>query len=185
MDSSLGLMIACIDIDLGLLVVSGNAFTDGSAMPSRTIPGGASAQLASIIPVVQVSAAMTATAPVLTTTYVNQAGTGSRTCTMTLPNNCALDSCFLMAPHLQSGDMGIQDVTNISISTGSAGSLHVRGLLPVGIMGNPGAAPVPYSFIANPVIPFPIQAGDVIGFYKTNQTGASAGIASFSLVAET
>ena len=178
-----GLAVAALEYTLGTLTVSGNVFADGVAMPSKTIKA-TSVQTVAQIPAVYVSATMTATTPVLTITYKNQAGTGSRTCTMTLPSNAAANSVYLMAPHLQSGDTGVQDITNISISTGSAGTIKIVGLLVLGtssgqtIIGaiDPLTTSMPIWLVA---------ASETIAFYHLGAATACAIIGQISGVAET
>ncbi len=155
-----------IEYLLGTLTVSGNVFADGVAMPTKTVKG-VSLQTCAEYLFVVVSAALTATTPVLTITYTNQAGTTLKTATMTLPTSPVANSAFLVNPHLASGDTGVQDITNLSISTGSAGTLKVYGLLALGIDPNGGTSagtcgPDPLTV---PMIPWTAAAGDIISFY--------------------
>lgn len=184
-------MLAALEISMGTLTINGNSFADGSTMGTKSLRvGGASytETLASIFPVVFVSATATSTTPVLTITYVNQAGTGGRTCTMTLPSNVAINSCFAMAPHLQSGDTGVRDISNMSISTGTAGTLKVLGLLPIYVSAQNGAGssyPMTEQLGLNCPFPiYPMASGDIIGFYLLGTFGTTEYTAVINLIAD-
>lgn len=73
----------------------------------------------------EVYAALGGTATgVLTATYVNQAGTGSRSATLDLAKYAALNTAGTMAPFtLQAGDTGVRSVSAVvnTVSTGTAG----------------------------------------------------------------
>lgn len=159
-------VVAAHETLLGTLTVSGNLFTAGSAMPTKTIEG-SSVVTATVLPILAATATITATTPVITITYVNQDGTGSRTATMTMPTNSTATSAYLITPHLQAGDTGIRSVTNISTSTGSAGTFGVYGLLPqaVSISSASSFSPALTALRAPfPMIPF--VAGDCLAFYQ-------------------
>lgn len=187
-NQSIASVIAGLEYSLGTLTVSGNSFADGVAMPSKRSNGGLTPvqTVASEILVV-VTATLTATTPVLTITYTDQDGNTGQTATLTLPTNAAIHSAFRVNPHLASGDTGIRDVTNLSISTGSAGSLVVYGILPLAIltMTATGAAGSNSPLIA-PAVLYLVEPGDVIGFYRyVDATVASSAFVMLSGVAET
>jgi hypothetical protein len=71
----------------------------------------------------EVYTAMGATGSVFTATYTNQAGTGSRSASYTMPAN-ALSVGQMFPFTLQAGDAGVQSVQSVqlSISTGTAGN---------------------------------------------------------------
>lgn len=158
---------------LGTLTVSGNSFSAGTAMPTKTVEG-SSVTTATIVPVAVATTAYTATTPVLTITYTNQDGTTGQTCSMTLPTNATVNTGFFMIPHLATGDTGVREVTNMSISTGSAGVIRVYGILPQCVALNASAGSG-YSFAtlttALPMIPF--TAGETLGFYTFGATGGT------------
>lgn len=159
-------VVAAHETLLGTLTVSGNVFTAGSAMPTKTIDG-ASVVTATVLPILAATVAITATTPVITITYVNQDGVGSRTATMTMPTNSTATSAYLITPHLQAGDTGIRSVTNIGISAGSAGTFQIFGLLPqaVSISSSSAFSPALTALRAPfPMIPF--VAGDCLAFYQ-------------------
>lgn len=177
-------IMCAYEVDMGTLTVSGNVFADGSAMPTRTVAG-SSIQLASMIPIVVATAALTSTTPVLTITYTDQGGNTAQTCTMTLPTSPVINTGFIMTPHLANGDTGVQDITNISISTGSAGTLKVYGIMPIaiGASGNPMSADTPDPLIS-PFPMIPLLAGDVLSFYRFGQTAATDFIACVAAVGD-
>lgn len=158
---------------LGSLTVSGNVFSAGTAMPTRTIAG-ASVVTATLSPILVATTALTATTPVVTITYTNQAGTGSRTATLTLPTNPAINTGFLITPHLQSGDTGIRSVENISISTGTAGVLRVYGLFPQAInINSAGGSGTTVLAINSPIPMWPFLGGDSVSVVQFSNTAAA------------
>lgn len=164
--------IAGHETNLGTLTVSGNSFSAGSAMPTMTIEG-ASTTTASLLPILAVTTAMTATTPVLTITYTDQDGNTGQTCSMTLPTNCTINSAYLMTPHLANGDTGVRAVTNMSISTGSAGVVSVFGVLPQIFQLNSGAASGnSISAVTSPYPMVPFSGGDSLGIYIFGVTTA-------------
>lgn len=171
------------ETNLGTLTVSGNSFSAGAAMPTKTIEG-SSIQTASIFPVVVATASLTATTPVLTITYTDQDGNTGQTCTMTLPSSPGVQTGFFMAPHLASGDTGVRAITNMSISTGSAGTLTVYGVIPqhLGLSGLVGTSNS-LDFLQAPFPLVPFVAGDVLSFY-VNGTAANDFYAFLGAVAD-
>lgn len=169
---------------LGTLTVSGNVFSAGSAMPTRTIEG-TSIVTATVLPMLAVTTAVTGSSPVVTITYENESGTSGRTATLTIPSNTAINSAFLITPHLQSGDSGIRSVSNISISTGSAGVLKVFGLFPLGIsLAAVSTGSSTFQFLSSPFPMFPLAASDSIAFYVFGSVSAHHLLAMFSLVGD-
>jgi len=124
--------ILALEYLLGTLTVSGNVFSSTGAvsMPTKPVKG-SSIVTSSMLTFAVVTTALTATTPVLTTTYTDQDGNGSQSCVMTLPTNPVTNSAYRMQPHLAAGDTGVRAVSNISISTGSAGVIKIYGLLPI------------------------------------------------------
>lgn len=185
--------MACLEVTLGTLTVSGNSYADGSAMPTRTpylFGSGSSQSLASMIPVAYISTTLAATTPVLTFNYTNESGTTGRSSTVTLPTNAAINSAFLLQPHLQSGDSGIRDLSasapsGLSISTGTAGVIKVVGLIPLAIVSNSNAGQglgLDSRRIGDTL--YPLQGSDVISFWRFG-TGSSGYLHSmFTLVPE-
>lgn len=159
-------LVAAHETLLGSLTVSTNTFSSGSAMPTKTIEG-ASVTTASVIPILVATVALTATTPVVTITYTDQDGNTGNTCTMTLPTNSTRTSGYLMTPHLASGDTGVRAVTNMSISTGSAGTLAVYGLLPQAVAVNSITASGTYlNALTAPLPMIPFSATEVLGIYQ-------------------
>jgi len=126
-----------------------------------------------------------ATTPVLTITYKNQAGTGSKTATLTLPSNPVVNSAFIINPHLASGDSGVQDITNLSISTGTGGVIKIYGALILGKtydQSNGGGAGNGIDPLVSNEEMWLCETNDVIGFY-TLGTQTSVQIVSAQLAA--
>jgi hypothetical protein len=129
-DDAITGVMAALGYSMGSLVFSSGTFIAQDTMPTKTVRG-SSVQTASLVPLLIVITTLVATTPTITITYTNQAGTGGRTASMTLPANAAENSAFLITPHLQSGDTGIRAVTNITTSAGTGGTVAVYGLLPL------------------------------------------------------
>lgn len=187
------LTMACLEITLGTLTVSGNSYSDGSAMPSRTpylYTGGSSQSLGSMIPVAYISTALTATTPVLTFNYTNESGTTGRSSTVTLPTNATLNSGFLLQPHLQSGDSAIRDLSasspnGLSISTGTAGVIKVVGLIPLAVIANSTnghGLGLDARRISETL--YPLQGGDVISFWRFGTASSGYIHSAFTLAPE-
>lgn len=140
-DSTSGAYILAAEYELGSLTVLGNTFSAGVTMPIKSVAG-EMLQSATLLPMIRVSTAVTATTPVLTITYTDQDGNTGQTCTMTLPTSPVIHSAYSMMPHLANGDTGVRAVTNMSISTGSAGVIKAVGLLPIATSNANGASPI-------------------------------------------
>lgn len=174
-----------IEYELGSLTVSGNTFTDGVTMPTKTVRGASITTAASLVFAVA-TVAVTATTPTLTITYTDQDGNTNQTATLTLPTSPAINTGFYVTPHLASGDTGIRDVTNISISTGSAGTIKIYGVFPLSISAHPVAG---LSTILSPlnatIVPYLIEPNEYLGFYRFGAVAAFDMLAGISLVPET
>lgn len=173
---------ANIEYDLGTLTVSGNSFAAGVSAPTKTPSGGSSGTCVFTSAVVYISAACTATTPILTITYTDQAGNTGNTATMTLPTNASVNSCYLIYPHLAAGDTGIRAITNMSISTGSAGSIKVMGLLKLANLssGTFSAGLHDPRNTAQPI--YPVSASETIAFYTYNSISSTAIYADWVMV---
>lgn len=181
--SSVRALMAALEYSLGSINLATNVFTSGVTMPTKTVRG-VSVQTASLIPIVHVKAAVTGTV-VLTITYTNQGGTTGKTATLTLPANAVAQSAFLIAPHLASGDTGIQAVTNLTQTGGTAGTLEVLGLLPLAYTEWPqigGFDTIPFLQSPHPI--YVAAAGDVIGFHNVGGNSAQDWLAMLVGVAE-
>lgn len=172
--------IMAIEYLLGTLTVSGNSFTDGVAMPTKKIRSNGTTTTSTTgtpMPILYVASGLTATAPVVTITYTDQDGNTGNSCALTLPNNPLVGSCFLMKPHMASGDEGIRDVTNISISTGTAGSLKVFGLLP--IHTSEGGVSIGHPQQSMPINNYLIEASDTISVTRWGISSSNTPVYSY------
>jgi hypothetical protein len=167
--------LAGLEYLLGTLTVSGNSFSAGVTMPTKTVRGEAVQTNANIC-IMHVLTALTATTPVVTLTYTNQAGVGSRTATLTLPSNAGASSCFLVHPHFQADDLSIYALTGASISTGSAGVLEIFGILPLSKGVTVGVNGYNTDFLSSSEVPYLGVSGENIGFYRLGTGGAGEGI---------
>lgn len=181
-------LMSGLEVELGSLDMNTGTFTDANAMPSRRVMGaGTSAiQLATMMPMLVVTAAVTATTPTITITYTNQAGTGSRTATVVLPTSPALNSAFWCGPHLQSGDTGIQNISNMTKSAGTAGTIKLYGFMPISWDGNPVASTIATVDPLNDTLPvIGFEPSDIVAFYRFGGTTTSNLVAMLSAVGET
>jgi len=162
--------IAGLAYKLGSIDMNAGTFTDGVAMPTKIVDK-VSVLTASQMAFCFVSAALTATTPVITITYTDQDGNGSASAALTLPTSPALGSAFFIDPHLANGDTGIRDVTNITKSAGTVGTLDIYGFLLIGTSGqtqNFEAVHAP--MLALPSVIWPIEVNDEIHFLRLGQT---------------
>lgn len=180
----------CIEYTLGTLAISGNVFSAGVTMPIKKI-GSVNVQTAALKPVLVVTTVLAATLPTITVTYTNQdgqsgrvTGTGTGSTPIILPTNAAVNSAFDIAPHLQSGDTGIQSVQDIDTSGGTSGALALMGLLPLAY--NPAAkqhGPVHIPPLALSMPQYRVVTGDRLamyifgGFTPGNSINAKCGFA--------
>ena len=183
-DAATGMFVG-LEYELGSLAVSGNTFTDGVAMPTKTIRGTSITTAASLVFAVA-TVAVTATTPVLTITYTDQDGNTNQTATLTLPTSPLINTGFYVTPHLASGDTGIRDVTNISISTGSAGTIKIYGVLPLAASNQP-VVPQATTLhcMSTPLTPYLIEPNEYIAAYRFGSTSTPEMYFGFSLVPET
>lgn len=169
-----GGIVAALEYDLGVLTVSTNTFAAGTDSSTPTIDTRingtdyASTQTASMIPMLFVSSTLTATTPTITITYNNEDGTGSRTATVVLPTNATINSCFEFGHLLNTPDTGMQDVTNMSKSAGTAGELRVKGIIPVANskVSLASTTPTSMSSLLKPAAPIVAPSGAKIAFYS-------------------
>lgn len=83
----------------------------------------------------EINTALSAVACTLTATYVNQNGTGSRTATCVVPASAITARMFPFV--LQAGDVGVQQITNLSGSAAPTGSFNMVLLRKLGLIGMP------------------------------------------------
>lgn len=184
--SNVSMMIG-IEYNLGTLTVSGNSYVDGVAMPTKTVAGSSITTAASYVMAV-VTTTLSATTPVLTFNYTNQAGTTGRSGTITLPTNAAVGSAFLLTPHLQSGDTGIRNLSasgpnGLSISAGTSGVVSVRGVLPLCIGGMPTTyTPTHPDPLAVCNVPYKIESGETLAVYRFGATTQTMCMAALNFI---
>lgn len=177
--------VAALEVLLGTLTVSGNVFADGSIMPTRLV-NGVSQVLATMIPMLVVNTALTATTPAVTITYTDQDGNTGNSAVLTLPTNPVINTAFCIMPHMVAGDTGIIDITNISISAGSAGVLKVYGLVPINnipIDQTPYNAPMLDPIPQAQIMPR-LVAADIISFYRYGLSTSDQLIAALAAVGD-
>lgn len=168
-----------IEYLLGTLTVSGNSYSHGVSMPTKTIRGTSTITAASEIFAV-VTTTMSATTPVLTFNYTDQDGNTGASGSITMPSNAASGSAYRLSPHLASGDIGIRALSasgpnGLSISTGTSGVVRIYGVLPLWV----GSQNVAYSTATvDPLtvseVPYLVEAGENIGVYRYGITTNSA-----------
>jgi len=167
----------CLEVDLGTLTVVGNSFSGSASMPSRVFFGAGTDAITIASSFVVITCETTSAGhsggATLTTTYTNQAGTGGRTATITMPAAAITNSTvFNLTPYFQGTDTGVRTVTNMSVTSGTAGVFKCKGLIP--LSGTYSGAGTGHSSTP-PIFSMPnripkLQTGDVIGFYRTGET---------------
>lgn len=163
-----GVLIAGYETTLGSINMNTGTFTGGSAMPTRPLMGGSVTPVAPLVFAV-VTAVITATTPTITITYTDQGGTTGQTATLVLPTNPAVNTCFFVNPHLASGDTGIREITNITKSAGTAGTLTLFGVHTIRVAAQ-GASVIPYNALQpgmNGIVPIIATGGERVAFYRT------------------
>lgn len=179
-DATTTLMIG-IEYNLGEINIGTGTFTDGVAMPTKTV-GGASVQTAAMMAFAHIDTALTGTAPALTVTYTDQDGNTGNTCSMTLPATATATSSYFMIPHLANGDTAIRDITACSRTGGTAGVVSFRGILPLAIQikGNYNISPLLYSLPK-----FPIGSGEKLAIYRWGATSSWWTVGAFAILPDT
>ena len=179
-DTSTGL-IAALATNLGNINMSTGTFTDGSAMPTRSVKNASVTTSAQLV-VAVVTVAVTATTPTVTITYTDQDGNGSQTATLVLPTSPGINSAFLVNPHLATDDTGIRDITNVTKSAGSAGTIVFYGLHVLKYQTQSSAAALANIPVSNyGVVPWIAAGGDAIQFYRVGTNTSSNIIANVTL----
>lgn len=177
------IMIVGLEYLLGTVLFAANTFTAGVSMPLKTVKGASGIQTASGLTMMVVRTGLTATNPVITTTYTDQAGTTGRTCSLTIPTNATANSAFLMQPHMTSSSNGVRSVQSISRSTGSIGVIDVYGILPLYI-SHRNVALYNTNILNNFSIPWLIAPGERLGFYRLLSNTTCDACISITLVPE-
>lgn len=160
------MLLVGLEYLLGTLDMNTGTFTDGVVMPTKIV-NGESVQTAAMWTFLTVTANVTATSPVVTVTYTNQDGTTSRSAALTLPSNPVNTSAYWMTRHLQGNDTAIRDVTNMTKSAGSAGTVRVYGLLPLQTIFSDDQGVTFLPKMAEGQMPqWVCEASENIGFYR-------------------
>lgn len=182
-----GTMVAGLEVNLGSINLATGTFTDGSAMPSRSIVGANnSIQTAAMMVMAVIRTGVTGI-PTLSITYTNQAGTGSRTASMTLPTTTVVLSAFLMMPHFQGTDTAMQDITNVTKSAGTAGIIDFYGVIPMSVQAGAGVQVSNIDILSTPLPLISLQPSDTVSMYIFSDVAIPAntsGIMVFNSVAD-
>ena len=175
--------MACLQYNLATLT-GASTFASGVTMPIKAILG-QSIQTNAMLCVVRITTTFTGSvSPVIVITYTNQDGTSGRTATLTLPSNPTINSCYLIAPHLQSGDTAIRSVQAITRSTGTVGALVISGLLPMHIQPSTINAPGAVEPLGRFAPRFLAEANETIAFYSNQNANATSVMVNGFLIPE-
>lgn len=181
-------MMCGLEYLLGTFNFGTNTYTaSGISMPTKDVFGESIQTAAELAAVVPTSALTTSANWDLTITYTNQAGSTGRTATLSGTGlGGAVNSAFMVNPHMQGSDTGIRAVTNISAATRpAAGVVAVYGVLPLhwqeySTVGIPtGQDPL---HVARP--DYICAAGETISFWRFNTVSTNNGIVQMFGVAE-
>lgn len=180
-EDALTTLMAAYATNLGSINMNTGTFTDGSAMPTRTVKGSSVTTSGQMV-VAVVTTAVTATTPLVTITYTDQDGNTGNSAAMTLPTSPALNSVFNVYPHLATGDTGIRDITAVTKSAGTAGVITFYGLHIINVSPIQSSAAINrYPHVARGIVPWVCSGGDNIQFYRTGATTTSDILATFTL----
>lgn len=184
--ATLSFMVCALEYDLGNISIATGTFTDGDAMPNKAVAG-SSVQTATLLMMAAISTVLTGTAPALTITYTDQNGGTGNTASPTIPAAAAINSAFLLNPHLASGDTGVQDITACTKNGGTTGVVSFKGLLPLAMFPTStlSSAGAPSFDILSAEFPmFKVEPGEKIAFYKFGSVLASQILACLTGVAD-
>lgn len=164
-----------LEYELGSLNMSTGVFSAGVTMPTKTI-NGESVQTAAMWNFLVADINISASSPQIDVTYTNQAGTASRTATLTLPANPARGSAFWVTRYLQGDDTGVRAVTNMTKSAGTAGTLKFYGLLPLQVLKSDDQGVTFLPRMAHAAMPpFIATASEKIAMYRFGRDAYAGG----------
>ena len=157
-----------------------NTFTDGVAMPIKKVRGTSVQTAASIIFAVA-NTAVTGI-PTISMTYTDQDGNTGNTFNVPINTNIAINSAYMINNRMTT-DTGIRDITAMSASSLTAGTIRIYGMLPLYISLQQNTEyRVP--LMSSPLVPYLIQAGEFLGVYRLFNTQASEVFVSMNLTPE-
>lgn len=168
-------------IDFGSIDIATGTFTDGVAMPARTVLGNASYTIPSGWLLAFCETAIVGTVNPLTVTYTDQDGnTGKTTTAHAMTLNPVIDSIAPMV--LNVADWGVTDVTAATRTGGTSGTIRFYGIIPIDVL------PAWNTAFVEPQLPKllcrRLSAGAKIGWILTNQT-AGFGLATATYTGDT
>jgi hypothetical protein len=168
-------------IDLGSLDISTNTFTDGNAMPTRTVFNTSTALSSPII--MEVEVALNATPGSIAVTYVDEDGNTAETTTAQAMTASSTVGSFAVIT-LNTGDYAARDITGAARSGGTTptGTVRFWGIVPIVFVatGNGSTSNgVAYDLINNGIVRRLPTGAKIAGFVNHTATGATLGMINY------
>lgn len=161
-------------------ITSPNTFTDGVTMPIKNVRGTSVQTAASIIFAVA-DTAVTGL-PNINITYTDQDGNTGNTFNVPISSTIAINTAYMINNRMTT-DTGIRDITAISATSLSSGTIKIYGILPIyiGLVHNTEYR-VP--LMSSPLVPYLMQAGEFLGIYRLFSQGTNEVYVSMNLTPE-
>lgn len=184
--AQLGVLV-CKAVNLGTFDIGNTTvgtFTDGSAMPQRTVFNTASTYNPGAV-LVEVTTATAGTQTSTTVTYVDQDGNTGQTTSFTPVTSAVAGSTSML--QLASPDWGVRDITAVarSASSGPTGVLRFWGIIPVSFTSNAiSGVPVVDNLLTSGINLVELGASDEIKTFVMGATTAKTMLGEIYLVAD-
>ena len=143
-------------------ITNPNTFTDGVAMPTKKVRGTSVQTAASIIFAVA-DTNITGT-PTVNITYTDQNGNTGNTFNFVSAITMAANTALLINNRMTT-DTGIRDITAMSATGLTAGTIRIYGILPIYI-STLQSAEYRVPLLSAPIVPYLLQPGEFLGAYR-------------------
>jgi hypothetical protein len=152
---------------LGALTPTSGAYAGITGLAIDRPADGAGCMIAA-----EIVTAFSATAHTATITYINQAGVGGRTATVTIPASAPVARVFFAA--LETGDSGVQQITAVSGSSAPTGTFNLLIIRPLLMMGLVAAVPRNFGIPESGLRPlYPNTCGALLVYNPAGTTAAT------------
>lgn len=161
-------------------ITAPSTFTDGVVMPTKNVRGTSVQTAASIIFAVADTAVVGV--PAINITYTDQNGNTGNTFNVPINSGIAVNTAYMINNRMTT-DTGIRDITAMSATSITSGTIRIYGILPlyISIQQNTEYR-VP--LMSSPLVPYLIQAGEFLGVYRLFSNTTSEVYVSMNLTPE-
>ena len=161
-------------------IANPSTFTDGVVMPTKNVRG-TSVQTAASIIFATTDAQITGT-PTINITYTDQDGNIGNSFSFTAPANIVKETALMINSRMTT-DTGIRDITGMSASGLTNGTIKIYGILPIYISTVQNTEyRVP--LMSSPLVPYLLQSGEFLGIYRLFSTTLNEVYVSMNLTPE-